>query len=97
MRFRVTPFRHPEYSALLERSQPLALLWGMGHVFMVVFLAIALVAPLGVVMVAMIDPEFTKERAWDLAGSCMATALLVSAMGFAVRLYAKKRGKSLPG
>jgi hypothetical protein len=48
-------------------------------------------------MLAMNDPEFTKERAWDLAGSCMAAALLVSAMGFAVRLYAKKRGKRLPG
>jgi len=74
----------------------LALLWGMGHVFMVVFLAIALVAPLGVVMVAMIDPACTSERAWDLAVSCTAAALLVSAMGFAVRLYAKKRGNSLP-
>ena len=96
MRFRVTPFTHPEYSALLERSQPLALLWGMGHVFMIVFLAMALVAPLGVVMLALIDPELTRGRAWDLAGSCTGAPLLVSAIGFSARLYAKKRGKSLP-
>ena len=94
--FSVTPLRHPEYSALLERSQSLALLWGMGHFVMILFLVVALVVPLGIVMQAMIDPVFTKERAWVLAKSSTGAALFCSVMGFAVRLYARQRGKSLP-
>jgi hypothetical protein len=95
MRFRVTSFRHPDYLALLEKSQPLALLWGMGYVFMVVFFAIAMVVPFGVMMIGMIAPALIQGRAWDLVASCTLAPLLVSAIGFVVRLYAKKKGESL--
>jgi hypothetical protein len=97
MRFSVTPFEHPDHTALLERSQSLARLWEMGHVFMVVSLAIALVVPLGVLMVAMIDRDVTSERAWDVAESGAAAALVISALGFAARRYAREKGLRLPG
>ena len=61
MRLSVMPFKHPEYSALLERSESLALLWGIGHVCFILFLVMALVAPIGVAMVAMIDSDVTRE------------------------------------
>ena len=89
MLLKVTPFRHPEHSALLEKSKSLARLWEMGHVFMVLYGAIAGVAPLGVLALSMIDPELTQGRAWDLAASFTAAPLLVSAIGFGLRQYAR--------
>jgi hypothetical protein len=96
MRLRVTPFTHPEYLALHKRNPSLALLWSMGHAFMVVFLAMALVLPLGVAMRALTDSKLTLGRARDLAVTCMTAALIISATGFAVRRYAKTRGNRLP-
>jgi hypothetical protein len=96
MHLKVMPFRHPELSALLEKSKSLAQHWEMGHVFMVLFGAIALVAPLEVVVLSMADPELTQGRAWDLAASFTAAPLLVSAIGFGVRQFARKRGRKLP-
>ena len=70
--------------------------WGMGHLFMVLFLAIALVVRPGVVMIGIMDPDISSEHAWDVAGSCAAAALMVSALGFAVRRYSKVKGVRPP-
>jgi len=94
MRLSVAPFRHPEYSALRERSESLTLLWGIGHVFFVLFLVIALAAPICVAMVAMIDSELTRERGWSLLESWVSAALFIAAIGFAVRRYAAKKGRA---
>jgi hypothetical protein len=92
MRFSVTPFRHREYLALRERSESLALLWGVGHAFFVLFLALALITPLGVALVAMIDSDITGERAWSVAEASTVATLLFAAIGFAARRYASKKG-----
>ncbi|HEY3857674.1 MAG TPA: hypothetical protein VGO67_25100 [Verrucomicrobiae bacterium] len=92
---KATPFSHPDYSALRERSQFLATVWGIGHVFMVVFFAIAIVVPFGVGMIRMVAPDLIEGRTWDSTASCMAAPLLISAIGFAARLYAKKKGEAL--
>ena len=94
MRSSVTPFRHPEYSALRERSESLALLWGIGHVVFVLFFALALATPLCVAVVAMIDSEVTKERAWSCAEAATGATLLFAAIGFGVRQYASMKGRS---
>jgi hypothetical protein len=54
MRFKAKPFRHPEYDALRAQSESLAFLWGIGHGFFVLFLAMAVVAPIGVAMMAVL-------------------------------------------
>jgi hypothetical protein len=66
----------------------------MGHVFFVVFLAMAFAIPFGIVMLTLIDPEILKDRAWDVGGGSVAGALIVAAIGFAVRRYASKKGRS---
>lgn len=94
MRVSVTPFRHPEYSALRERSESLALMWGIGHVCFVLFLVMAVAAPIAVAMAAMIDADVTRERAWSAIESSVAASLFFAAIGFAVRRYAAKKGRS---
>ena len=93
MRLSITPMENPEYLALRDRSERLALMWGIGHVLFVLFLAFALIAPVGVAMVVLIDSEVTGERAWSAAVSCVAFAMLIATCGFAVRRYAAKKGK----
>jgi len=93
MRFKAVPFTHPKYEALRQRSEFLATLWCMGHVFFVLFLTLALVMPLGVAMAAVIDSDQTKERAWDVIIASVAAALLISVMGFVVRQYAAEKGR----
>jgi len=93
MRFSITPFSHSEYSALRKQSESLALLWGIGHVFFALFLTFALVAPVAVAMAAMIEPEISRERAWDVAQTSMAAGLLISTIGILVKWYASKKGK----
>jgi len=93
MRFSITPFSHSEYSALRKQSDSLALLWGIGHVFFVLFLTFALVMPVAIALAAMMAPEISSERAWDVAGSSMAAGLLISAIGILVKWYASKKGK----
>lgn len=92
MRFRVLPFRHPDYSALRERSKSLALLWGMGHVVFVLALAVAFGAPLAVAMVAMIDSEMGGKRAWSTVESSVGVALLFATIGVVIKWYATKKG-----
>ena len=93
MRFKPIPFTHPEYEALRKRNEPLSVAWGMGHVFFVVFLAIAFAIPFGIVMLMLVDPEILKDRVWDVGGGAVAAALMVAAIGFAVRQYASRKGR----
>ena len=65
MRFKVSPFSHRDYSALLERNESLATLWGLGHIGLGLSVAIAVGAPLALTMAAMINPE-TTTRARDV-------------------------------
>lgn len=95
MRFKVTPFTHPEYEALRLKSEFLASMWGTGHVFLVVFVTFALAVPVGIAMDAMIYPEFGGEAAWDTADSIMGAALIIAVIGYAVKRYASKRGRNL--
>jgi hypothetical protein len=93
MRFKVAPYRHPEHSKLLEKSKFLAGLWMLGHAYMVIFLAAALVAPLGILLLRFINPEIIEGRAGDFLASTVAACLLISVIGFAVRKYARWRRK----
>ena len=68
-------------------------MWGMGHVFFVLFLAMAIVTPISVVIVAIFDADLTKERALDVTESFIAAALLLAGIGLAVRQYAAKKWK----
>lgn len=93
MRLKITPFNPPQYAALRKRSESLAFMWGMGHVFFVLFLIMAIVAPISVVLAAMIDADLTRERSLDVIESSIVASLLISGIGFAVRQYAAKKGK----
>jgi hypothetical protein len=68
-------------------------MWGIGHVLFVLFLAMAVVAPVGVAMVAMIDADVTRERAWTAIESSVAATLLFAVIGFVVRQYAARKGR----
>ena len=93
MHLKITPFSHPQHTALRKQSESLALMWGMGHVFFVLFLAMAIVTPISVVIVAIFDADLTKERALDVTESFIAAALLLAGIGLAVRQYAAKKWK----
>lgn len=95
MRCRAAPFKHPEYSALQERSKSLASLWATGHIVFVLFLVLTFTIPLGAVMVMMIDPEVSKERVWSAIEAGVGAALLFATIGFAVKRYASRKGRSM--
>ena len=96
MRLKITPFNHPQYAAFRKRSKSLAAMWEMGHVIFVVYLAMAIVAPISVVLGSMIDTDLTRERALDVTESFIGAALLISGIGFPVRQYAAKKGEVHP-
>ena len=93
MRFKISTVSHPEHTVLKKWSKGLALLWGIGHTFFVVFLAMALAAPTGVVILGIMDPDVTKEHVWDVAISSMGAALFIAAVGFTLKWYASKKGR----
>lgn len=97
MRLKVEPFRHAEYDAIRERSESLAMIWGMGHVFFVVFVALALAMPVAVALAVMVDPDDTRHRAWDVIEGGMVACFIIAAIGFAVRWYASKKARRLAG
>jgi hypothetical protein len=96
MRFKVSPFSHPDYSALRERSESLATLWGIGHIGLALALAIAIAAPLALAMAATINPE-TSARAWDGGVASLGVAALVAISGALVKRYAIRRGRRSDG
>ncbi len=91
----VKTFRSAEYAAIRERSESLAFVWGMGHVFFVVFVALALAMPFAVALAVMIDPEDTRHRAWDVTVAGVGAMLIIAAIGFAVRWYASKKARRM--
>ncbi len=93
MRFKAVPFTHPDYEALQKRSKALSLVWGIGHITFVVFLAMAFAVPFGIMTMILIDPEILKDRVWDVGGGSVAAALLVAGIGFAAKWYASWKGK----
>ncbi len=95
MRFRAAPFKHPEYSALQERSKSLASLWATGHIVFVLFLVLTFTIPLGAAMVMMIDPVVSKGRVWSAIEAGVGAALLFATIGFAVKRYARWKGRSI--
>lgn len=92
MRFKVTPFVHPEHSRLQKRSESLARLWEVGHVVFVLFLALAFATPVAVGLVPLVDRDLPWERAWSVASASAAACGLIAAIGFAIKRYATRRG-----
>ena len=97
MRFKATPFTHPEYEALKLRSEFWATVWGMGHVFFVLFSALSLAAPLAVALVVMFDTEIPKERFLEVGVAAAAACLTIAAIGFVIRGCARKKGERSDG
>jgi hypothetical protein len=96
MRFKISPFSHPQYSALRERSESLATLWGLGHIGLALALAIAIGAPLALAMAAIINPE-TGARAWDAGVALLGAAALVAATGALLKWCAIRKGRRADG
>jgi len=94
MPLKVTAFTHPEYDALRQRSETLALWWGVAHVFFVVFASMAAAMPLVLVLVALISSDVPKGRPLSVGISFSAACLIISALGFCIRRYVSKRGRS---
>jgi len=92
MRFRATPFVHPELSRLRERNESLARAWELGHVIFVLSLALAFAAPVGVALVALVDPEVPRERLWSAGIASAAACTFFAAIGFGIKRYASKKG-----
>jgi len=94
MPLKVTAFTHPEYDALRQRSETLAVWWGVAHVFFVLFASIAVAMPFVLVLVALISSDVPKERLLSVGISSSAACLVISALGFCIRRYVGKRGRS---
>jgi hypothetical protein len=94
MPLKVTAFTHPEYDALRQRSETLALWWGVAHVFFVVFASMAAAMPLVLLLLALISSDVPKERLLSVGISFSAACLIISALGFCIRRYVSKRGRS---
>jgi hypothetical protein len=94
MRFKATPFTHPEYEALRKRSEFWANVWLLGHAFFVLYSAIACAAPAIVTAVVLIDPDTLRGRAWDVGGGIMLACGMIAGLGFAVRQYARRKGSN---
>ena len=92
MRFKVSPFNHPEYSALRSRHDSLATLWGVGHTILALALALAIGLPLALVVVVLINPEL-RARFWPLVGISATMVLVWSIAGVALKHYAVRRAR----
>ena len=92
MPLKVTAFTHPEYDALRQRSETLALWWGVAHVLFVVFVSMAVAMPLVLVLVALISSDVPQDRLLSVGISFSAACLIISALGFCIRRYVGKKG-----
>ena len=92
MRFKVSPFNHPEYSMLRSRHDALATLWGVGHTVLARALALAIGLPLALVMVGLINPEL-RSRFWPLLGMSAIMVLVWSIAGVGLKRYAVRRAR----
>jgi hypothetical protein len=94
MLLKVTAFTHPEYDALRQRSEKLAVWWGVAHVFFVVFASMAAAMPLLLVLLTFISSDVPKERLLSVGISFSAACLIISALGFCIRRFLGKKGRS---
>jgi hypothetical protein len=93
MRFKVAPFTHPDYGALKLRSEFWAIVWGMGHLFFVLYLAIACAMPALLAIVALIDADILRGRILDVGGASVTACLLIAGLGFTTKRYATKKSR----
>ena len=83
---------NPDYAAIKQRSESLALTWVVGRAFFTIFVAAACVMPGVLVLVALIDPETLRGRALSVGGAIISACLLIAVIGFAATRYAKWKG-----
>lgn len=89
MRFKAQPLKHAEYDSVRQRSELLSQIWLCGYVLFVLFASIACAMPFLWGIAAFIDYESVRGRVVDLAGSSTLAMLLFSAVGLAVKQWAK--------
>lgn len=94
MPLKLGAFAHPEYDALRQRSEKLAFWWGVAHVFFVVFLSMAIAMPFVVGLLALISSEVSQDRLLSVGISFSAACLIISALGFYIRYFVSKKGRS---
>jgi hypothetical protein len=101
MGFKITTRYPSEYYSLEKRSKTLASWWIVGHAWFVAFLAMTLVSPAFLAIIAFfvytgsIDLDDTKQPLWQVALSMLIACLLLSGCGYIIRWYASKRGSRL--
>lgn len=95
MRLKITAFTHPEYDAIRQRSETLAVWWGVAHAFFVLFASMAVATPLVLVLVTLISSDAPKDGLLSIGITSSAACLVISASGFCIRRYVSKRGRSL--
>jgi predicted PurR-regulated permease PerM len=91
MPLKIKAFAHPEYDALRQRSQTLALWWGVAHGFFVIFSVMAVAVPLVLALMALIGSDVPKERLLSAGISSSIACLIISALGFCLRRYLSKK------
>lgn len=94
MPLKITAFTHPEYGALRQRSETLAVWWGVAHVFFVLFAVMAVAMPLAIALVSLICSDVSKERLLSVGISSFAACFIISALGFCIRRFVSKKGRS---
>jgi hypothetical protein len=92
---KITAFTHPEYDALRKRSERLAVWWGVGHVFFVLFAIMAIAMPLAMALVPLISADVPKERLIAAAQGSLFACSLISALGYLLRRYVSRKSRSI--
>jgi hypothetical protein len=95
MPLRVSVFTHPEYDALRQRSEMLAVWWGIAHVFFMIFASMVVAMPVVLMLVALISSDVSKDRLLSVGISSSAACLIISALSFCIRRFVSKKGRSI--
>jgi len=64
MPLKITPFTHPEYNGLRQRSEMLAAWWGVAHVFFVLFSIMAAAVPQGINVADNVNEPCPHQQFW---------------------------------
>ncbi len=75
-----------------QRTESLANLWGVGHVFFVVFGVLACALPGVIALIVVIDPDTLHGRVWSAGAGSVSACLLVALLGLLTRRYAWRKG-----
>jgi hypothetical protein len=93
MRFKVgIPIHHPKYTALRQRSESFATLWGVGHSFFLLFGVLGCCMPGVIALIFIIDPDTLRGRVWSTGVATVSVCLLVALLGIVLRRYAWRKG-----